>query len=84
MDLEEIDPQTDPNIRFRVVVRGWSNENQQARARSLLALSNGKVVNALRRQQDILLIPRLWWSVLQDSLGPEEPGWWYEMPGKNQ
>ena len=30
MDLEEIDPQTDPNIRFRVVVQGWSNKNQQA------------------------------------------------------
>ena len=77
MDLEEIDPQTDPNIRFRVVVRGWSNKNQQARARSLLALSNEKMANAHRRQQDILLIPRLWCSVLQDSLGPEDPGWWY-------
>ena len=50
MDLEEIDPQTDPNIRFRVVVRGWSNKNQQTRPRSLLALSNGKMANTLRRQ----------------------------------
>ena len=35
------------------------------------------MANALRRQQDVLLIPRLWWSALQDSLGPEESGWWY-------
>jgi len=40
MDLEETDPQTDPNIRFKVVVRGWKNNNEQAPARSLLALSN--------------------------------------------
>jgi hypothetical protein len=25
MDHEDTDPQTDPNIRFQVVVRGWSN-----------------------------------------------------------
>ena len=60
MDLEEIDPPTDPNIWFRVVVRGWSSKNQQVRVRSLLALSNEKMVKTLKHQQD--------------TLGPEEPG----------
>ncbi len=76
MDLEETDPQTDPNIRFRALVRGWSNKNQQARARTLLALSDHKMAKALRHKQDIILIPRQWWSASQDTLGPEEPGWW--------
>jgi hypothetical protein len=77
MDLEDTDPQKDPNIRFQVVIRGWSNENQQTRARTLLALSVDKMVNSLQRQEDIILIPRHWWSVLQNTLGPEVSGWWY-------
>jgi hypothetical protein len=62
MDLEETDPQTDPNIRFRVAVRGWSNNNHQTRALSLLVLSNRWMIKSLQNQQDILLIPREWWS----------------------
>ena len=74
---EDTDPQTDPNIRFQVVVRGWSNKNQKTRAETLLALPIGKMVKSLQHHQDILLIPRDWWPALQDTLGPEEPGWWY-------
>ena len=77
MEVEDTDPQTDPNIRFQVVVRGWSNENQQTRAETLLALSDGKMTKSLQQHQDILLIPRDWWPALRDTLGPEEPGWWY-------
>jgi hypothetical protein len=47
MDLEEIDPQTDPNIPFGVVVRGWSNKNQHHRARTLLELSDEKITKTL-------------------------------------
>ena len=35
------------------------------------------MVKSLQHQQDIILIPRDWWSDLQDTKGPEEPGWWY-------
>ncbi len=77
MEDENTDPQTDPNIRFQVVVRGWSDRNQQTRAETLLALSNEKMVKALQLHQDILLIPRDWWSDPHNTLGPEEPGWWY-------
>ncbi len=43
-------------------------------------------------QTTLLLIPRDWWPALQDTLGPEEPGWWYKRkytgskkaPGKSQ
>ena len=66
MDREETDPQTDPNIRLRAVIRGWSNNNQQARARTLLALSDYKMTKALRNKEDIILIPRQWWSDTQN------------------
>ena len=36
-----------------------------------------KMVKSLQHRQDIILIPRHWWSALQNTLGPEEPGWWY-------
>jgi hypothetical protein len=75
MDLEDTDPQTDPNIWFQVVVRGWSNKNQQTRARTLLALSVDKMVKSLQLQQDMILIPKHWWTALQDTLGTEETGW---------
>ena len=77
MDHEDTDSQTDPNIRFQMVVRGRSNKNQQTRAQALLTLSVDKMVKSLQHQQDIILIPRDWWPSLQDTLGPEEPGWWY-------
>jgi hypothetical protein len=77
MDLDEMDPQTDSNIRFRAVIRGWSNNSQQARARTLLALSDDKMAKALRNKQDIILIPKHWWQDAKDKLEPEEPGWWY-------
>ncbi len=60
MDHEDTDPQTDPNICFQVVVRGWSNENQQTRAQTLLTLSVDKMVKSLQHQKDIILIPRHW------------------------
>jgi DNA-directed RNA polymerase subunit RPC12/RpoP len=77
MEEDNTDPQTDPNIRFQVVVRGWSDQNQQTRAKTLLALPTDKMVTSLQHHQDILLIPRDWWPALQGTLGPEEPGWWY-------
>ena len=48
MEDEDTDPQMDPNIRFQVVVRGWSNKNQQTRATTLLTLSNGTMVKSLQ------------------------------------
>jgi hypothetical protein len=35
------------------------------------------MTRALQRKQDILLITKRWWTGLQNTLGPEEPGWWY-------
>jgi hypothetical protein len=64
MEDDDIDPQTDPNIRFQVVVRGWSNKNQQTRAETLLILPDGRMVKSLQNHQDILLIPRDLWSIL--------------------
>ncbi len=72
-----MDPQTDPNIRFRDVIRGWSNNSQQAQARALLALSDDEMAKALKNKQDIILIPKHWWPDAKDTLEPEEPGWWY-------
>ena len=60
MEEDNTDPQTDPNIRFQVVVRGWSDQNQQTRAKTLLALPTDKMVTSLQHHQDILLIPRDW------------------------
>ena len=77
MEDENTDPQTDPNIRFQVVVRGWSDLKQQTRAKTLLALPDEKMVKSLQNHRDILLIPRYWWPDLYNTLGPEEPGWWY-------
>ena len=77
MEDENTDPQTDPNIRFQVVVRGWSDLKQQTRAKTLLALPDEKMVKSLQNHRDILLIPRYWWPDLHNTLGPEEPGWWY-------
>jgi len=77
MEDENTDPQTDPNIRFQVAVRGWSDQIQQTRAKTLLALPADKMVTSLQHRQDILLIPRDWWPALQGTLEPEEPGWWY-------
>ncbi len=77
MQEDNTDPETDPNIRFQVVVRGWSDQNQQTRAKTLLVLPTDKMVTSLQHHQDILLIPRDWWSSLQGTLEPEEPGWWY-------
>jgi hypothetical protein len=48
MEDEDTDPQTDPNIRFKVVVRGWSNKNQQTRAETLLALPIDRMVKSLQ------------------------------------
>jgi hypothetical protein len=64
MDREETDPQTDPNIRFRAVLRGWSNNSRQVR--TLLVLSDDKMTKTLRNKQDIILIPRQWWSDAQN------------------
>jgi hypothetical protein len=77
MDHGDTDLQTDPNVRFRVVVRGWSNGNQLTRAQALLTLSVDKMEKSLQHREDIILIPTDWWPALQDTLGPEEPGWWY-------
>jgi hypothetical protein len=60
MNLDEMDPQTDPNIRFRAVIRGWSNNNQQTRARALITLSEDKMTKTLRNKQDIIIIPQHW------------------------
>ena len=78
MKDENTDPQTDPNIRFQVVVRGWSELKQQTRTKTLLALPTEKMVKALQLRQDILLIPRDWWPDPHNTLGPEEPGWWLQ------
>ena len=36
-----------------------------------------KMSKELRNKQDIMLIPEHWWSEAKDTLGSEEPGWWY-------
>jgi hypothetical protein len=48
MQDENTDPQTDPNIRFQVVVRGWSDQNQQTRAKTLLALPTDTIIRSLQ------------------------------------
>ncbi len=60
MEEENTDPQTDPNIRFQVVVKGWSDQIQQTRAKTLLSLTTDKMIASLQHHQDILLIPRDW------------------------
>ena len=65
---ENTNPQTDSNIRFQVAIRGWSDRNHQTRAETLLALSTEKMVKALQIRQDILLIPREWWSDPHNTL----------------
>ncbi len=77
MEDENTDPQTDSNIRFQVAIRGWSDRNQQTRAETLLALAAEKMVKSLQLRREILLIPRDWWPDPHNTLGPEEPGWWY-------
>jgi hypothetical protein len=77
MEEDNTDPQTDPNIRFQVAVKGWSDQIQQTRAKTLLSLTTDKMIASLQHHQDILLIPKDWWPALQGTLEPEEPGWWY-------
>jgi hypothetical protein len=48
MQDENTDPQTDPNIRFQVVVRGWSDQNHQTRAKTLLALPTDTIIRSLQ------------------------------------
>jgi hypothetical protein len=77
MEDENTDPQTDPDIQFQVRVKGWSDLKQQTRAKTLLTLSDEKMVKSLQHHRDIILIPRSWWLDLHNTLGQEEPGWWY-------
>jgi hypothetical protein len=72
---EEERPRTD--IRFRAAVRGWNNKAHQSRAQTLLKKTDKQMVTILRNDQDILLIPRKWWSDKTGSLESEDPGWWY-------
>ena len=37
MDLDEMDPQTDSNIRFRAVIRGWSNNSTKVQILTQIA-----------------------------------------------
>jgi hypothetical protein len=77
MEDENTDPQTNPDIRFQVRVKGWSDLKQQNRAKTLLTLSDKKMVKSLQHHRDILLVPRSWWPNLHNTLGQDEPGWWY-------
>jgi hypothetical protein len=45
---ENTDPQTDPDIQFKVRVKGWSDLKQQNRAKTLLTLSDKKMVQDSR------------------------------------
>jgi hypothetical protein len=74
---ENTDPQTDPDIQFQVRVKGWIDLTQQNRVKTILTLSNKKMVKSLQHHRDILLIPRSWWSHLYNTLEQDEPGWWY-------
>jgi hypothetical protein len=71
------DSRTNLNIQFQVRVKGWSDLQQQNRAKTLLTLSDEKMTKSLQRHRDILLIPRSWWPHLNNTLEQDEPGWWY-------
>ena len=72
---EEEQPLTD--IRFRASVRGWNNKTHQSRSYTLLGKTDKQMVTTLRKDRDILLIPRNWWPDKTGSLEPEDRGWWY-------
>jgi hypothetical protein len=77
MEDENTDSQTDPDIQFQVRIKGWSDLKQQNRAKTLLTLSDKKMVKSLQHHRDILFIPRSWWPYLHNTLEQDEPGWWY-------
>ena len=60
MEDENTDPQTDPDIQFQVRVKGWSDLIQQNRVKTLLTLSDKKMVKSIQNHRDILLVPRPW------------------------
>jgi hypothetical protein len=60
MEDENTDPQKDPDIQFQVRVKDWSDLKQQNRAKTLLTLSDEKMVKSLQHHRDILLIRRSW------------------------
>jgi hypothetical protein len=72
---EEEQPLTD--IRFRVSVRGWTNESHQFHTQTLLDKTDTRMTTMLQRDKDIILILRDWWQDKAGSLEPEDLGWWY-------
>ena len=79
VDLELVEEEEQPltDIRFRASVRGWKNKTHQSRAYTLLGKTDKQMVTTLRKDRDILLIPRNWWPDKTGSLEPEDRGWWY-------
>ena len=65
------------DIRFRVSVRGWTNETHRLRAQTLLDKTDARLAATLQRDKDIILIPRDWWQDKAESLEPEDLRWWY-------
>ena len=60
------------NIRFKATIRGWSHQAHQHRATALLSLQNEPLVRRMRENQDLILLPANWWSLVMDTLEPNE------------
>jgi hypothetical protein len=61
------------DIRFRVSVRGWTNEAHQSRTQTLLDKTDTRMTTMLQKDKDIILIPRDWW---QDKTGSLDRRTW--------
>ena len=60
------------NIRFKATIRGWSHQAHQHRATALLSLQNEPLVRRMRENQDLILLPANWWSLVMDTSEPNE------------
>ena len=68
------------DIRFKVAIRGWRRRAHQHRANPLLLLQSEPMAKRMQEEvQDLIFLPKSWWSSATDSLEPTELGWWYKV-----
>jgi hypothetical protein len=69
---EDPDRTEDPNqllqnIRFKTTIIGWSHRTHQHRATAILSLQNEPLARRMRENQDLILLPANWWTLVMDT-----------------
>jgi hypothetical protein len=67
------------DMRFKTIIRGWSDHDQQLRTTALLSLKDTSLARKMQENHDLILLPAGWWSSAVDTLDPDELGWWYRV-----